>query len=106
PFKEQQAVQNGRPAGTTRWVRSITERGTTMQDYYGRNIVKEPVWNPEIPVYFFTGGLAGASAVLHGVARVAGNDELAARAMVVGAVADVLNPILLIKDLGRPERFL
>jgi formate-dependent nitrite reductase membrane component NrfD len=106
PFKEQQAMKNGRPAGTTDWVGSITERGTTMESYYGRNIVKEPVWNPEIPVYFFTGGLAGASAVLHGVAKISGNERLAKSALYVGAACDVLNPLLLIKDLGRPERFL
>ncbi|HEY6961344.1 MAG TPA: NrfD/PsrC family molybdoenzyme membrane anchor subunit [Gaiellaceae bacterium] len=106
PFQEKRAMQNGRPAGTTDWVGSITERGTHMQDYYGRNIVKEPTWSPEIPVYFFTGGLAGASAVLHGIARLSGNHTLARRSMAIGAVADVLNPMLLIKDLGRPERFL
>ena len=27
--------------------------------YYGRPILKEPVWKPEIPWYFFTGGLGG-----------------------------------------------
>jgi formate-dependent nitrite reductase membrane component NrfD len=85
---------------------SVTARGTTMQSYYGRSIVKEPVWNPEIPVYFFTGGLAGASAVLHGFAKLAGNDRLAKSALFIGAAADIANPILLIKDLGRPERFL
>jgi formate-dependent nitrite reductase membrane component NrfD len=107
PFKQQQALTpNGRPAGTTRWTGSITERGTTMDSYYGRNIVKEPVWNPEIPVYFFTGGLSGASAVLHGVAKLAGNERLSKSALYVGAACDVLNPLLLIKDLGRPERFL
>ena len=39
---------------------SITRVGTEMQSYYGRPIVKEPVWKPEIPTYFFTGGTAGA----------------------------------------------
>ena len=33
----------------TTWKGSITERGTSMESYYGRNIVKEPVWKPEIP---------------------------------------------------------
>lgn len=85
---------------------SITERGTTMDSYYGRPIVKEPVWNPEIPWYFFTGGVAGASAVLHGVARLTGNERLAKSALYVGAAMDAVSPVLLIKDLGRPERFL
>jgi formate-dependent nitrite reductase membrane component NrfD len=106
PIEQGRAVQNGRPGGTTDWRGSITERGTTMESYYGRNIVKEPVWNPEIPYYFFTGGLAGASSVLHVAAKLAGNERLAKSFLYVGAAADVASPILLIKDLGRPERFL
>jgi formate-dependent nitrite reductase membrane component NrfD len=78
----------------------------TSQSYYGRNIVKEPVWKLAIPLYFWTGGIAGASAVLHGVAQVTGNEPLAKRALFIGAVADVVSPALLVKDLGRPERFL
>jgi formate-dependent nitrite reductase membrane component NrfD len=91
---------------TAKWTSSITERGTTMQSYYDRPIVKEPVWKPEIPIYFFTGGLAGASAVLHGVAKLSGNEQLAKSSLYIGAAADVANPLLLISDLGRPERFL
>ena len=74
--------------------------------YYGRPIVKEPVLQPEIPVYFFTGGLGGASSVLSLVARVSGNDLLAKRSIYIGAAADAVSPPLLISDLGRPERFL
>src|SRR5581483_3862814 len=48
----------------------------------------------------------GASAVLHGVARLTGNERLARSALYVGAAADVVSPALLVSDLGRPERFL
>src|SRR4051794_41248734 len=85
---------------------SVTGVGTTMGSYYGRPIVKEPTWQPEIPFYLFTGGLAGASSVLHGVARLTGNERLAKSALYVGAAADVVSPVLLVSDLGRPERFL
>ena len=85
---------------------SITAVGTEMRSYYGRPILKEPVWRPEIPWYFFTGGIAGASSVLSLVARLAGNERLAKRSLYVAAAADIVSPVLLISDLGRPERFL
>ncbi|HEX3237460.1 MAG TPA: NrfD/PsrC family molybdoenzyme membrane anchor subunit [Gaiellaceae bacterium] len=96
---------NGKPPGTTSWSGSITEAGSEMRSYYGRPIVKEPVWTWEIPTYFFTGGLAGASAVLSSAARVSGNEKLARTSLYLGAAADLVSPALLISDLGRPERF-
>ena len=85
---------------------SITAVGTSMDSYYGRPILKEPVWRPEIPLYFFTGGIAGASSVLHLVANALGNKTLARRTLFIGAAADAVNPVLLVSDLGRPERAL
>jgi formate-dependent nitrite reductase membrane component NrfD len=69
-------------------------------------VLKEPVWQPEIPWYFWTGGIAGASSVLSLAARIWGNEPLARRSLYIGAAADVVSPVLLISDLGRPERFL
>jgi formate-dependent nitrite reductase membrane component NrfD len=85
---------------------SVTQVGTEMRSYYGRPILKEPVWKPVIPFYLFTGGIAGGCAVLHGVARLAGHERLARTALYVGAAADAVSPALLVSDLGRPERFL
>jgi formate-dependent nitrite reductase membrane component NrfD len=76
------------------------------RSYYGRPVIKEPVWKAEIPWYFFTGGLGGGSSVLSLVARVAGNEKLARRSLYIGAASDAVSPLLLISDLGRPERFL
>jgi formate-dependent nitrite reductase membrane component NrfD len=84
---------------------SITTVGTQMDSYYGRPIVKEPVWKPEVPTYLFTGGIAGGCSLLHGFARVAGHERLAKTALYVAAGADVVSPVLLASDLGRPERF-
>jgi hypothetical protein len=78
---------------------------TELRSYYGRPILKEPVWKPEIPWYFFTGGLSGAASGLAAAARLSGNEILARRALLVAACASAVNPLLLIKDLGRPERF-
>jgi formate-dependent nitrite reductase membrane component NrfD len=74
--------------------------------YYGRPIVKAPVWKPEIPLYFFFGGLAGASANLAAAATFAGRPRLARRAWVGAFVGVTVSPVLLIRDLGRPKRFL
>ncbi|HWN72994.1 MAG TPA: NrfD/PsrC family molybdoenzyme membrane anchor subunit, partial [Solirubrobacterales bacterium] len=74
--------------------------------YYGRPIVKPPVWKPEIPSYFFFGGLAGASAVLAAAATFAGRPALARRAWGGAFVGVTVSPLLLIKDLGKPSRFL
>jgi formate-dependent nitrite reductase membrane component NrfD len=97
---------NGKPPGTTSWDGSVTALGTDMRSYYGRAILKSPVWTWEIPAYFFTGGIAGASSVLHGFGRLTGRERLARTSLYVGAAADAVSPLLLISDLGRPERFL
>src|SRR5205823_5813095 len=77
-----------------------------VSSYYGRPVIKEPVWTWEIPAYFFAGGLGGASAVLSLAARVGGNELLAKTSLYVAAAADMVSPALLVSDLGRPERFL
>jgi hypothetical protein len=76
-----------------------------VRTYYDKPIIKEPVWTSEVPLYFFTGGMAGASAVLAGVAQATGHRELARTARLVGAAALLPSPALLTMDLGRPERF-
>ena len=77
-----------------------------MRSYYGRAVIKEPAWTPEIPIYFFTGGLAGASAGLAFAARLTGRRKLA-RAATANAFAGIaVSPPLLISDLGVPSRFL
>jgi hypothetical protein len=76
------------------------------RDYYGRQVIKTPVWTWEVPWYFFFGGMAGASAMLAGAARLTGNDRLGQSASVVSTVGAGVSPVLLIMDLGRPSRFL
>jgi len=73
--------------------------------YYGRPVVKEPIWTPAIAVYFWLGGLAGMSAVLGFAARLAGRGRLARASLLMGFAALLGCPPLLIADLGRPERF-
>jgi len=69
--------------------------------------LKPPVWTWEIPIYFFVGGAAGAAAVIAGVGAATGADPaVIADARWIAAVGAVVSPVLLISDLGRPERFL
>ena len=77
-----------------------------FSSYYGRPVIKEPVWRtPDVPGYFFLGGLAGASSVLAAGAQLSGYRELA-RVGKVGAVGAIsLSAVALVHDLGRPERF-
>ena len=74
--------------------------------YYGQPIIKVPVWEPEIAVYLFTGGLAGASGVLAALAEATGRPLLARRAWLGALIGVGISPVVLIDDLGRPERFL
>lgn len=75
--------------------------------YYGQPVVKPPVWTWEVPLYFFTGGIAGMSAVIALAAGIFHHVDLARAAMWVAAIAGaILSPILLIMDLGRPHLFL
>jgi hypothetical protein len=75
--------------------------------YYGVPLLKKPVWTWEIPTYFFIGGAAGAAAVLAESARWSGGDARLVRdAQRLAAVGGLVSPVLLISDLGRPERFL
>jgi formate-dependent nitrite reductase membrane component NrfD len=74
--------------------------------YYGRPVIKEPVWKtPDVPGYLFLGGLAGASSVLAAGAQLSGYRELARVAKVAALGAISLSAVALVHDLGRPARF-
>jgi hypothetical protein len=77
-----------------------------FQSYYGRPILKPPVWKvPDVPGYLFLGGLAGASAVLAEGAAVTGRPQLERVARLAASAGAGLGTVALIHDLGRPERF-
>jgi hypothetical protein len=89
----------------------VSAEGATVpraewRSYYGRPVLKPPVWKPEIPFYLFSGGLGGASAGLAFLADAGGNAELGRRAWAVALGGVAASPMLLVFDLGRPERFL
>ncbi|MGB3633996.1 MAG: NrfD/PsrC family molybdoenzyme membrane anchor subunit [Rubrobacteraceae bacterium] len=77
------------------------------QGYYGIPPVKEHTWTWEIPVYFWLGGMGAGAHVVTTIARLFGNkDQALLRAgRYITLITMLLSPILLISDLGRPERF-
>ena len=82
-------------------------RASSETGYYGIPLLKQPPWTWEIPLYFFVGGAAGAASVIGALADWIGDDEkLANDARWVAAGGAGLSSVLLISDLGRPERFL
>lgn len=81
--------------------------GTARESYYGMSVINPPVWEElEIAGYLFLGGLAGASSLLAAVAEATDRPKLARRSGLCASGAIALSLLALIKDLGRPERFL
>ena len=77
--------------------------------YYDYPVLKAPVWRWEIIWYFFFGGIAAGCYVIASIASLFGSreDRVVARAGYYLSFISVLPcPFLLIKDLGRPDRFL
>lgn len=84
-----------------------SERDATT--YYGLPVLKEPVWTWEVPAYFYIGGAAGAAATIGAVLQVLDGDNsarLVKRCRDIAAAGTAVGSGLLIRDLGRPERFL
>ena len=74
--------------------------------YYGRPILKRPVWTADIAAYLFTGGLAAGSSLLAAGADLADHPVLRRAGRTTSAAALLASTFFLIRDLGRPERFL
>jgi formate-dependent nitrite reductase membrane component NrfD len=83
--------------------------GRDQQAYYDHPVLRKAHWKWEIVAYFFAGGIAAASSALAALAARGGDPDDAALVRngrytaLAGALASSL---LLVKDLGRPERFL
>ncbi|RBY77696.1 nitrite reductase [Geodermatophilus sp. TF02-6] len=94
--------RGGRPGGEVPMVEEAQ-----FTSYYGRPIIKPPVWkSPEVPLYLFLGGAAGSSAVLGALADVTGRPHLTRVARLTAGGSSIASVGFLIIDLGRPERFL
>ena len=76
-----------------------------FRSYYGRPVVKAPVWKRDIPAYFATGGLMAGSSLLAAGADLTGNGALRRAGRLAAAVNLGASTWFLVHDLGRPERF-
>ena len=77
-------------------------------DYYNMPLITKAHWSWEIVLYFFFGGVAGGSFLVAAAASLLGfqKDEPIVRVgRYLAFVSILISPVLLIKDLGRPERF-
>jgi len=78
-----------------------------FRSYYGKPVLNRPTWKtPDVPAYFFSGGMAGASAVLAEFAAATGRPALCRVARLGAAGGALAGAVLLVHDLGRPSRFL
>ncbi|HEX3642145.1 MAG TPA: NrfD/PsrC family molybdoenzyme membrane anchor subunit, partial [Ktedonobacteraceae bacterium] len=85
------------------------EREQQEPTYYDYPVLKTPIWRWEIVWYFFLGGLAAGCYVIASIAALFGSQEdrvVARTGYYLSLLALLPCPPLLIKDLGRPERFL
>jgi hypothetical protein len=74
--------------------------------YYGRPIVKASPWEHDIPAYLFLGGVAAGSSLLSAGADLTDRPALRRTGRLAALVGLTLSMLALVKDLGRPERFL
>ncbi|MEU6807469.1 NrfD/PsrC family molybdoenzyme membrane anchor subunit [Streptomyces sp. NPDC046831] len=76
-----------------------------FRSYYGRPVLKPPVWEWKVPAYLFTGGLSAGATLLSAGADLTGLPALRRAGRLGGFGALLASTYLLIADLGRPERF-
>lgn len=75
--------------------------------YYGHPVIKVPHWRWLVIFYFFFGAIAGGSYTIGTIANLFSRDHAVERAARYLAFVAVLPcPVLLVLDLGRPERAL
>ncbi|GHJ16765.1 NrfD/PsrC family molybdoenzyme membrane anchor subunit [Micromonospora sp. AKA38] len=83
----------------------LTVPPVEFTSYYGRPVLKPPVWRWDIAAYLFTGGLAAGSSMLAAGGQLTGRPALRRAGRVTSLAAVSASAYFLINDLGRPSRF-
>jgi len=96
--------QNGK-VETSHHPEADSRRGD--KNYYGIPPIKHAHWTWQIPVYFWIGGIGAGVHLFSTVAQLLGHEDraLIRTSRYTVLLTMILSPILLIWDLGRPERF-
>ncbi|MEU0336764.1 NrfD/PsrC family molybdoenzyme membrane anchor subunit [Streptomyces sp. NPDC006193] len=105
PPREPHSGAGASAPGRGRRHRETAAPAAGFRSYYGRPVLKKPVWEWEVPAYLFTGGLSAGSALLAAGADLTGRPALRRTGRLGGFAALLASTFLLIADLGRPERF-
>ena len=100
--------QNGNRTETSHHTKNDAERQKKESGYYGIPPIKKPHWTWQVPMYLWLGGIGAGSHLIATLVRFMGNGDpaLLRASRYTTLFAMILSPILLIWDLGRPERFL
>ena len=77
-----------------------------FESYYGSPVVKAPPWEWPIPTYLALGGVAGGSALLACGAMATGRRKMLRSTRLAAIAAGAAGSLMLVADLGRPERLL
>ena len=77
------------------------------KNYYGIPPIKRAHWTWQVPLYFWIGGIGAGTQLFATVAQLLGHEDEALKraSRYTVLVTMLLSPVLLIWDLGRPERF-
>ena len=97
--------RSGRPGGGDGSREMPMVPDAEFSSYYGRPVVKPAPWGHEVAAYLFLGGVAGGSGLLAAGAQLTGRPTLRRNTRLSALVAVSLGAVALVKDLGRPERF-
>jgi formate-dependent nitrite reductase membrane component NrfD len=94
-----------RRGGRARAREEVVVEPAEFRSYYGRPVLKPPVWKHDIPAYLFTGGLAAGSSLLAAGADATGRSDLRRAGRSAAMTGLLASTYFLINDLGRPDRF-
>jgi formate-dependent nitrite reductase membrane component NrfD len=84
-----------------------TDPRREVKNYYGIPPIKPAHWTWQIPVYFWIGGIGAGVHLFSTMAQILGykDDALTRTSRYTVLATMLISPVLLIWDLGRPERF-